>query len=168
MTTASDHHRARRLALQGLCALDVQGGKALDLVLSFLQESRETASTLEEAQEMLRGAFLDRDGNDALLAGQSQHWNVSRMALVDRNILRLAVWELQSQHLSRKIIITEAIHLAKEFASAESPRFINGVLDAVARKLAAPGEVITPGEIVSPDEVASPEEIVRPEDADNE
>jgi transcription antitermination protein NusB len=158
VTNASDHHRARRLALQGLCALDVQGGKALDLVLSFLQESRETVSTLEEAQEMLRGAFLDREVNDALLAGQSQHWNVSRMALVDRNILRLAVWELQSQHLSRKIIITEAIHLAKEFASAESPRFVNGVLDAVAKKLAAPGEVIAPGEIVSPDEVVGPEE----------
>lgn len=135
MANPSDHHRARRLALQGLCALDVQGEKALDLVLAFLQESRETASTLEEAQEMLKGAFLGREANDALLAGQSQHWNVSRMALVDRNILRLAVWELQEQRLSRKIVITEAIHLAKEFATVESPRFINGVLDAVAKRI---------------------------------
>jgi transcription antitermination factor NusB len=158
VTNASDHHRARRLALQGLCALDVQGEKALDLVMSFLQESRETAETLEESQQMLKGAFLGREENDALLAGQSQHWNVSRMALVDRNILRLAVWELQNQHLSRKIIITEAIHLAKEFASAESPRFINGVLDAVAKKLAAPGEVAAAEEIVSPEEIAGPEE----------
>jgi transcription antitermination protein NusB len=140
VTNASDHHRARRLALQGLCALDVQGEKALDLVMAFLQESRETPSTLEESKQMLKGAFLGREANDALLAGQSQHWNVSRMALVDRNILRLAVWELHSHRLSRKIVITEAIHLAKEFASAESPRFINGVLDAVAKKLAGPGE----------------------------
>jgi transcription antitermination protein NusB len=121
--------------------LDVQGEKALDLVMSFLEESRETPSTLEESKEMLKGAFLGREANDALLAGESQHWNVSRMALVDRNILRLAVWELQNHHLSRKIVITEAIHLAKEFASAESPRFINGVLDAVAKKLTGEGTV---------------------------
>ena len=155
------------MALQGLCALDVQGEKALDLVMAFLQESRETASTLEEAQQMLKGAFLGREANDALLAGQSQHWNVSRMALVDRNILRLAVWELQSQHLSRKIVITEAIHLAKEFATAESPRFINGVLDAVAKKLAGPGEHAAPEEKAVLDESPAPEEDNGGEDEDS-
>ena len=84
---------------------------------------------------MMLSAFPTRDEADALLVREAQHWNVARMALVDRNILRLTIWELRTQPTPKKVVINEAIQLAKEFASAESPRFINGVLDAVARRL---------------------------------
>ncbi len=135
MAPAVDYHRVRRLALQGLCSLDVQGEKAVDLVLQFIDESRENEEILAQARHWLLCAYHERDEADALLVSQAQHWNVARMALVDRNILRLAVWELRTQNTPKSVIINEAIQIAKEFASAESPRFINGVLDAVARLL---------------------------------
>ncbi len=57
------------------------------------------------------------------------------MSLVDRNILRLALWELRAGRTRKKVVMAEAIRLAKEFATAESARFVNGVLDAAARRL---------------------------------
>jgi transcription antitermination factor NusB len=130
-----EYHRARRLALQGLCCLDVQGRPAMPGVLDFIHDSRENPETHAEAIAMLRGAFDEREQADELITGQSHHWDVGRMALVDRNILRLSVWELRAGRAGQKIVINEAVRLAKEFSAAESQRFINGVLDAVARKL---------------------------------
>ncbi len=132
----TEHHRARRLALQGLCCLDVQGDRATESVLAFLRESREQPHTIAAAERMLHSTLARRGEADALLAGQSQHWDVARMALVDRNILRLAVWELLTDQAPKKVIISEAMRLASEFGSAESSRFVNGVLDAAAKRLA--------------------------------
>lgn len=130
-----EHHRARRLALQGLCCLDVQGERSLAGVLTFLRESRERPETIHQAEEVLQAAFARRAEADRVLAGHSEHWDVGRMALVDRNILRLAVWELLTEKAPRKVVISEALRLASEFATAESARFINGVLDAAARRI---------------------------------
>ena len=135
MTNAAEHHRARRLALQGLCCLDVQGEAALDVALGFVRESRETPATVAEAESVLLATFAARAQADALMEGQSRHWNVTRMALVDRNILRLALWELLTNRAGKKVVITEALRLAKEFSSAESARFVNGVLDAAAKRI---------------------------------
>jgi transcription antitermination factor NusB len=131
----TEHHRVRRLALQGLCCLDVRGERSMEPVLVFLRDSRERAETIAQAEQVLQDVFARRDEADKLLAGQSEHWDVSRMALVDRNILRLAVWELLTERTPKKIVINEALQLAKEFASAESSRFINGVLDAASRRV---------------------------------
>ena len=127
--------KARRLALQGLCCLDVQGESALALVETFIRDSRESPEIQAEACRMLRAAFAARATSDALLEGESYHWNVHRMALVDRNILRLALWEMAAEKTPHKVVITEALRLAQDFSSAESSRFINGVLDAAARRL---------------------------------
>jgi len=132
---APKHHRARRLALQGLCCLDVQGARAMPTAAEFVAQSRENPETVAEALAMMRAAFDAQDACDALLAGESQHWDVQRMALVDRNILRLALSELLTGRTPRKVAITEAIRLAQEFSTAESARFINGVLDAAARRV---------------------------------
>ena len=135
MPPVSEHHRARRLALQGLCSLDVQGPDALDLVWAFFSDSRERPETVAEARQILDQTFARRDEIDALLSGQSQHWRIGRMAMVDRNILRLAVWEMLAGRAPKAVAIDEAIRLAREFASAESARFINGVLDAAAHRI---------------------------------
>ena len=140
MPSAPDHHRARRLALQGLCCLDVLGPDSLPLFSIFLRESRETLETLAEADAMLRGALAERLNADRLLQGESQHWNLIRMAMVDRNILRLALWEIMSRHAPKRVVIAEALLLANEFASVDSPRFINGVLDAAAKRLESGGD----------------------------
>ena len=128
-------HRARRLALQGLCCLDIQGDKVRDLIEEFLGDSREAAQTTATARDMLTAAWADRADCDVLLARHARHWDLARLALVDRNILRLAACELRTRNTPHKVVITEALKLAQEFSSAESPRFINGVLDAVAKEI---------------------------------
>ncbi|MGB2822159.1 MAG: transcription antitermination factor NusB [Phycisphaerae bacterium] len=135
------HHRARRLALQGLCCLDAQGPGGVKLVHEFIADSREPAETLRAARDLLDEAHCDWPACDGILARHARHWDLSRLALVDRNILRLAAHELRFAKAPPKVVITEAIRLAREFSTAESPRFINGVLDAVAREIqAAEGE----------------------------
>jgi len=118
-----------------LCCLDAQGDKASKLVHEFIGDSSEDEQTIRAAHELTRGAFGDLEACDLLLARHARHWDLSRLALVDRNILRLGVYEFRSERAPHKVVITEAIRLAREFSTAESPRFINGVLDAVAKEI---------------------------------
>lgn len=129
-------HRARRLALQGLCCLDVQGTKVLDLILEFIHDSKETPETQRAARELMDATFADRQSIDHMLAKHARHWDLPRLALVDRNILRLAAHELRTQSAPRRVVVSEALKLAQEFSSAEASRFVNGILDAVAKELA--------------------------------
>jgi len=131
----SRRHRARRLALQGLCCLDVQGPKALELTRHFINDSKESPDTLTAAWAILTGTLADRDRSDELLTRHAKRWELSRLALVDRNILRLAVHELLVGATPPGVVITEAMRLAQEFSSYESPRFINGILDAASKEL---------------------------------
>lgn len=131
----SQPHRARRLALQALCCLDVQGQKAADLVDEFIGEAKDDADTIAAAREVLASAVADCDECDKLLTRHASRWELHRLAMVDRNILRLAICELRARAAPAGVIITEAIKLAREFSTAESPRFINGVLDAVAKEI---------------------------------
>ena len=130
-------HRARRLALQGLCCLDAQGPTGLGLVREFIYDSRESDDAREGARELLEAVYGQWSACDEILARHARHWNVGRLALVDRNILRLATHELRCEKAPPKVVITEAMRLAREFSTAESPRFINGILDAVAREVLA-------------------------------
>ena len=131
-----EHHKARLMAMQGLCCLDVQGDDGMDAALGFLRDGTEGLETTDESECMIRGVLAGRDEIDELLSGQSRHWKVARMGLVERNILRLAVWELLTNHTPKKVVLNEAVRLAKEFASAESSNFVNGVLDATAERIA--------------------------------
>ncbi len=126
-------HRARRLALQALSCLDAQGDDAMDLALGFIREGRESIEVLDIAERMTRGAWTARRQADRLVAAHSTHWDVPRMPVVDRSILRLACWELAAGDAPPKVVIHEAVRLAREFSTTESPRFINGVLDAIVR-----------------------------------
>ena len=130
-------HRARRLALQGLCCLDVQGPEALGLVEQFIDESKDPLAVRQLAHTLLLAALADRDECDRVLARHAKHWDLPRLAMVDRNILRLGASELHAGHTPTKVVINEALLLAKEFSTAQSPRFINGVLDSVAKEIAA-------------------------------
>jgi transcription antitermination factor NusB len=131
----SNLHRSRRLALQGLCCLDAQGPSAWGLIEHFIRDSKEHSIVVDSAIKMMRQAFDDRPACDELLKRHAKRWELNRLALVDRNLLRLAVYELRKSDLAVKIIVNEAIKIAREFSTAESPRFVNGVLDAVATEL---------------------------------
>ena len=139
--TVKRRHRARRLALQALSCLDVQGLKARPLAEGFIEESRDPPEARRDALSLLGEAIDDRETCDRLVARHARHWGLDRMPVVDRNILRLAVSELSRGRTPPKVVITEALLLAKEFSSAESPRFINGVLDSIAKQLAPHGDL---------------------------
>ena len=134
------HHKARRLALQALCCLDTQGEKVMDLAQEFITDSHADAETISSALSLLQGAFAAHPSSDEWLRRHARHWDLARLAMVDRNILRLAIHEMTSGQTAPKIVISEALRLAQEFSTAESARFVNGILDAVYRQWRKGGE----------------------------
>jgi N utilization substance protein B len=92
------------------------------------------------AKELVTGVGRQRREIDALIAAHATHWRVERMAAVDRNVLRLAVFEMLQGTAPSSVVIDEAVELARRFGGDRSPAFVNGVLDAIARSLEARGE----------------------------
>ena len=85
--------------------------------------------------ELLSGAILDQSRADELISDAAKNWSLKRMAVVDRNLLRLAVHELLGEATPPKVVINEAVDLARMFSADDSSRFINGVLDKISRFL---------------------------------
>ena len=123
------------MALQGLCCFDVQGDNVLDLIMDFISDCDAPANTIASARDLLTGTLGDTDRCNELLKKHCRHWGLARLALVDRGILRLGVHELLAADAPPKVVIAESLKLAREFSTAESPRFINGVLDSVVKEL---------------------------------
>ncbi len=87
---------------------------------------------LEYARTLLEGSLANRESSDALISGHAENWRLERMPVVDRNVLRLAVYELCHQRdVPAAVVIDEAIELAKKFGAEQSGRFVNGILDAL-------------------------------------
>jgi len=86
------------------------------------------------AKELVQGVGSHRDEIDASITACARNWRIERMAAVDRNVLRLAAWELLHTETPYSVVIDEAVDLAREFGSDASPAFVNGVLDAIARQ----------------------------------
>lgn len=131
------------MALQLLCTLDVQGADAWPAVEPYLAGEPAPAAVKERAVAMARDTFDRHADWDEAITGVSQRWDVRRMGFVDRNILRLALYEMSRPGATPvKVVMDEAIELAKEFGAEESPAFVNGVLDAIWRRrtTAAPPE----------------------------
>jgi N utilization substance protein B len=140
--------QARMLALQALCAFEGVGdqfGAQLDeflcdeQVLADLEvDVPPLAELMDFARTLAQGAWDRRDLLDEKLARTAAHWSVARMTPVDRNILRLGLYELLAHpDTPPQVVINEAIELARRFGDADSPAFVNGVLDAVWRGHAA-------------------------------
>jgi len=129
---------ARILAVQALFQLDAQGEDFLEQVAGFLGDSGQGPEVVDGADRLTRGAWARREPIDVLIGGVSEHWAVDRMAAADRSILRLAVSEMMAPDgPPSAVVIDEAIELGKRFGAADSPQFINGVLDAVRKCLEA-------------------------------
>lgn len=105
----------------------------MDRAVGFIHDSHDPPDVLDLAERMLLGAWAHHEQGDLVIAERSRHWDLKRMPMVDRSILRLAVWELATGNAPGAVVINEAVRLAKEFSTAESPAFVNGVLDAIAR-----------------------------------
>jgi transcription antitermination factor NusB len=128
--------RARELALQMLYQLDARGEDAWDLVDPMLQREEPGVEDVHEfARELIRGTMDKRDGIDVLLKDAAQNWKLHRMAVIDRNILRMAVFEMMNlDAVPAKVTINEAIELGKRFSTKQSGAFINGILDRIRRE----------------------------------
>ena len=128
--------RARECALQMLFQIDVAGGAPVEIYPDFWREHEVEDEVRSFAESLVAGVTRERERLDALIAGAASNWRVERMAVVDRNILRMAAYELS--HLTdtpAAVILDEAIEVGKRFGTEQSGAFINGVLDAVKREL---------------------------------
>jgi transcription antitermination factor NusB len=128
---------ARVLAMQSLYQLDVQGDDLLEqLPLGFLRESGHDDFIRKMAFEWIKGTWKNLSPCDELISEAIIRWQMSRLSPVDKSILRLSVYQLKfCPDIPPKVVINEAIELGKKFSSEKSSGFINGVLDAVLKKL---------------------------------
>lgn len=135
-------HRAREAALQILYQWEVGKLDLADVLASFWVEGPPEAVALSEelrafAATLARGAVAHVQELDPVIAEAAQHWRIERMNVLDRLILRLAVFEfLYQPETPAKVVINEALELARTFSGDESVRFINGILDGVRKALA--------------------------------
>lgn len=128
--------KARELAMQALYQLDVQGPDILEPLSRFFMESDTDNFIRNLASDWTKGAWDNLKQCDELIGDATIKWEFSRLSPVDKSILRLAVYQLKfCPDIPPKVIINEAIELAKKFSSDKSPAFVNGVLDAVLKKI---------------------------------
>ena len=124
--------RARALVMQSLYEADAVEHSALDVLDGRLSEIGLSQKDAAFARGMLEGIFANAAEIDKIIATFAPGWPISQMAVVDRNILRMAIYEIMvSQETPPRVAVNEAVELAKAFGADSAPRFINGVLGSV-------------------------------------
>lgn len=122
--------------MQALCQLDVQGDDMLPMLGVFLRDNTDDDMVLKLADQWARSAWEYVRACDDMISAAAVRWKLSRLSHVDRGILRLAAYQLKyCTDIPCKVVINEAIELAKKYSTEQSPRFVNGVLDAVLKTL---------------------------------
>lgn len=130
--------RARELCLQFLYQVDLVGDDLLEDLSSFLRNEEPDKDTRAYAEEMILTTCKHRTEIDERIQRVAQNWQIHRMAVIDRNVLRLATYELVFRSdIPPKVAINEAIELGKRFSTSNSGAFINGILDKIKSGLAA-------------------------------
>ena len=129
--------RAREHALQILFQIDLTGGNAEEVLESFWGELDAGDDVREFTARLVRGTLDDREQIDRRVAEAAKNWRLERMPAVDRNVLRIAVYELVSADSPPPVVIDEAIEVARRFGGEESAGFVNGVLDEIRARLDA-------------------------------
>ena len=145
-TPRASRHRSREAALQVLYALDLSHREPGDLAGAGAEAFESAAEHFELpegarafAKELIEGVSVHRAQLDEVLAGHARNWRLARMAAVDRNVLRLAVFEILYSTTPAAVVIDEAVELARRFGGEKSPAFVNGILDAVAHAVRPEG-----------------------------
>ena len=133
----SARSKARKRALDALFASDLTGEGALEALKRTESESRERESQtaiFDYAETLVRGYLANSDRIDSRLQGLAEGWTLERMPNVDRAILRIAAWELlYNEDIPSEVAIAEAVSLASELSTDESPKFVNGILARLAK-----------------------------------
>lgn len=133
-------HRSRARALQVLFLWDLRKQDIGEAISSFYEtlgseeEEPHHTDSDEFMETLVRGAVENAASIDKIISDKSANWRLERMPAVDRNILRLAVYEMGDLKTPAAVVIDEALDLARQFSGDEAVAFINGVLDAVSRE----------------------------------
>lgn len=131
--------RARMVALQALYEIDAAGHPPGEVLVARFQAEPLPPEARAFAQELVTGVLAHRAEIDRLIQRYAPAWPVSQLALVDRNILRMAIYEFViARRTSPAVAINEAVELGKMFGSDSTPRFVNGVLGSIASEQAPP------------------------------
>lgn len=132
-----NRHRSRELALQTLYACEI--GTTLDWqsTLDRIAEDGALPQDVKKyAQELVHSTFDSLEQIDAIIGERAANWELKRMAAIDRNILRLAVSELKNySQVPAKVVIDEAVELAKTYGTEDSGKFVNGIIDSIHKKM---------------------------------
>jgi len=163
--------KARECALQMLFAADVMSAARKDevradqLVRHYwaeLGEAELDEPAREFATRLALGALSRIPELDERIRSRAEHWRIERMAVVDRNVLRLAVYEFTHEPTPRTVAINEALEIARRFSTYEATQFINGILDAIKRDL---DQEQPQTEVLNEEDAPGDEEIVNEDDA---
>ena len=130
--------KAREGALQILYQLEFDNSSVDHAIDRFWEKKKAPEETKEYSRWLVQGIISRQSEVDEAIQSISEHWRIARMALVDRNILRLAAFELLfAESIAPAVIINEAIEIAKKFSGPEAAVFVNGILDALRKKIQA-------------------------------
>lgn len=133
-------HKARECALQMLFASDVVHIPCDELTKNYWNELGDDSiddKTRDFANKLVCGTLKEIDAIDDRIRTRAEHWRIERMAIVDRNVLRLAVYEFVYQDTPGTVVINEALEVARRFSTYEATQFINGILDAIKQDVEA-------------------------------
>ncbi len=128
--------RAREYALQMLFQWDITRDFIDTIAASFWENTEEPPAVQEFAHRLVTNTIDHVEEIDAIIRRHAEHWRLDRMAVVDRNILRLATQEFMfDKETPKNVVINEAIEIARRYSAQESPQFINGILDSIKKEL---------------------------------
>ncbi len=146
----ANRHLARTIALQTLYEWDFMGEKEAGALADAKKNLKEFAPKFDEADfvvELVRGVTENKKEIDKLIKKYAPEWPIEKITMIDRNVLRLGIYELKfakdkkEKPVPPRVVINEAIELAKAFGSGSSGKFINGVLGAIYKDMLAAGEI---------------------------
>jgi N utilization substance protein B len=127
--------KARELALQMLFQHDMSGNEPDMIIQTFEELQKSKPNTREFATRIFRGTVDNLEKIDEMITAQADNWRLSRMAVVDRNIIRMCVYEfLHENDTPKLVIIDEGIEIAKKYGTQKSSQFINGILDGILKR----------------------------------
>jgi transcription antitermination protein NusB len=127
--------KAREFAMQMLFQWDMSQQDPVKLETKFWKSAKAADKTRAFANQLFEGAAKDAAALDEIIGKHCENWRFERLAAIDRAILRLAIHEMSSAVTPPKVVLNEAVELAKKFSSEDSGAFVNGVLDSVHKSL---------------------------------
>jgi N utilization substance protein B len=142
LTATSTRHQARILALQALYEYDLTGHERDDIAARLRDDEDVPPSVRDYASTLFAGVLRDVDSIDPVIAEAAPAFPVPQLAAIDRNVLRIAVYELKHQRktVPMRVAVNEAIEIAKNFGADNSSRFVHGVLGTISRQFPDPPE----------------------------